>query len=258
MPSSVLWYTTRDSSRSFAIIGTRLGHLYAVDLVTGREIGSVNAAPSAIVRLEILSDSALDSTYLLIRDVRFSTFVSLKEVQILFWEINYHYYHHKILCAPKCPLCTFIAFIDTLSSVENGGQRRLLFEQRSTAYVWGISDSAKDSCTTSVSGASTDTGSNISDEVQGLSRSRLSGLKQISVAGLANLRQRISDGRKLMLDRSRGGATANYRSTNLNSATPNSAPAVEIGEEAMEHPIEDNKSKLPKPESLKPKVGDAR
>ena len=69
MPSSVLWYTTRDSSRSFAIIGTRLGHLYAVDLVTGREIGCVNAAPSAIVRLEILSDSALDSTYLLIRYV---------------------------------------------------------------------------------------------------------------------------------------------------------------------------------------------
>ena len=157
-----------------------------------------------------------------------------------------------------CPkMSTFIAFIDTLSSVENGGQRRLLFEQRSTAYVWGISDSAKASCTTSVSGASTDTGSNI-DEVQGLSRSRLSGLKQISVAGLANLRQRISDGRKLMLDRNRGGATPNYRSTNLNSAAPNSAPAVEMGEEAMEHPIEDNQSKLPKPESLKPKVGDAR
>ena len=65
----MLWYTTRDLSRSFAIIGTRLGHLYAVDLVTGREIGCVSAAPTAIVRLEILSDSALDSTYLLIRYV---------------------------------------------------------------------------------------------------------------------------------------------------------------------------------------------
>ena len=141
------------------------------------------------------------------------------------------------------------AFLDTLCSVENGGQRRLLFEQRSTAYVWGISDSA-----TSVSAASTDMGSIASEEVQGLSRSRLSGLKQISVAGLANLRQRISDGRKLMLDRSRGGATPNHRSTNFNSAPPN----VEVAEEAVEHPTEDNQSKLPKPESLKPKVGDAR
>ena len=158
-----------------------------------------------------------------------------------------------------CPkMSTFIAFIDTLSSVENGGQRRLLFEQRSTAYVWGLSDSAKASCATSVSAASTDSATNISEEVQGLSRSRLSGLKQISVAGLANLRQRISDGRKLMLDRSRGGATPNYRSTNSNSTAPNSGQAVEVGEEAMEHPIEENQSKLPKPESLKPKVGDAR
>ena len=71
---------------------------------------------------------------------------------------------------------------------------------------------------------------------------------------MANLRQRISDGRKLMLDRSRGGAAPGYKSTNLNSA----APAVEMGEEATEHPTEDNDSKLPKPESLKPKVGDAR
>ena len=68
MPSSVLWYTTRDSSsRSLAIIGTKSGHLSAVDLVTGREIGCVSAAPSPIVRLETLSDSALDSTYLLMR-----------------------------------------------------------------------------------------------------------------------------------------------------------------------------------------------
>ena len=130
----------------------------------------------------------------------------------------------------------------------------MLFEQRSTSYVWGISDSAKTSCATSVSAASTDAGSIASEEVQGLSRSRLSGLKQISVAGLANLRQRISDGRKLMLDRSRGGAPPGYKSTNLNST----APAVEMGEEATEHPTEDNESKLPKPESLKPKVGDAR
>ena len=130
----------------------------------------------------------------------------------------------------------------------------MLFEQRSTSYIWGISDSAKASCATSLSAASTDAGSNISEEVQGLSRSRLSGLKQISVAGLANLRQRISDGRKLMLDRSRGGATPNYRSTNLNST----APAVEIGEEALEQPTDDSESKLPKPESMKPKVGDAR
>ena len=99
-----------------------------------------------------------------------------------------------------------------------------------------------------------DAGSIASEEVQGLSRSRLSGLKQISVAGLANLRQRISDGRKLMLDRSRGGAPPGYKSTNLSST----APAVEMGEEATEHPTEDNESKLPKPESLKPKVGDAR
>ena len=69
MPSSVLWHTTRDSSKSFAVVGTKLGQLYAVDLVSGREIGCVNATPSAIVRLEILSDSALDSIYLLIRSV---------------------------------------------------------------------------------------------------------------------------------------------------------------------------------------------
>ena len=68
-PSSVLWYTTnRDSSsRSLAVIGTKSGHLSAVDLVTGREIGCVSAATTPIVRLETLSDSALDSTYLLIR-----------------------------------------------------------------------------------------------------------------------------------------------------------------------------------------------
>ena len=69
VPSSVLWYTTRDSSKSFAIVGTKDGLLYAVELVTGREIGCVNAAPTSIVRLEILSDSALDSAYLLIRCV---------------------------------------------------------------------------------------------------------------------------------------------------------------------------------------------
>ena len=142
--------------------------------------------------------------------------------------------------------------------MEDGGQRRLLFEQRSTGYVWGLSDSAKALSATSTDAVTSDA----SEEVPGLSRSRLSGLKQISVAGLANLRQRISGGRKLMLERSRGGggaATSGPRSTNSSSTVPNAVPAaVEVGEEALEQPTEDNPCNLPKPESLKPKVGDAR
>ena len=137
--------------------------------------------------------------------------------------------------------------------MEDGGQRRLLFEQRSTGYVWGLSDSAKALSATSADAATSDASS---EEVPGLSRSRLSGLKQISVAGLANLRQRISGGRKLMLERSRGGGGGGHSSTNSNSTA---AVAVEVGEEAVEQPAaEDNPCSLPKPESLKPKVGDAR
>ena len=152
--------------------------------------------------------------------------------------------------------CTYL-----LLTAENRSQWRLLLEQRSTGYNWGLSDPAMldvDGSDGSKSAKSSSIAASTagSEEVQGLSRSRLSGLKQISVAGLANLRQRISDGKRMMLDGRRGGGGSSGSSTASNSV-------VEMAEEAIDSSSNASGSttalpRVPTPESLHPKVGDAR
>lgn len=74
----------------------------------------------------------------------------------------------------------------------DGRQFRLLLEQRSTGYSW---------CTSSqITSNNNSISKRIDDVDTSCRRSRLSGLKQLSAAGLANLRQKINEGRK-MLDR---------------------------------------------------------
>jgi len=102
-------------------------------------------------------------------------------------------------------------------------QARLLIEQRSTGFAWP--SHAVSGLTAPVNGSAFAKKPNMdtSPAVSGLSKSRLSGLKQISVAGLANLRQRINEGRK-MLDR-RVSSSSLVHASNSD---------IEIGQEATE------------------------
>jgi hypothetical protein len=205
VPCSVLWWTTQDF-RSLGLVGTKSGHLSCVDLVSGREVICVRVSSSAsLVRLETITDNALDCTYLLL-------------------------------------------------TADNRDQWRLLLEQRSTGYTWGVSIAARAPPSGVSSNAEGQSSTKVgSEEVQGLSRSRLSGLKQISVAGLANLRQRISDGKRLMLDGRKGGGGASSTCSNSSAASASNS-IVELGEEALET----SPSPFPAPDSLHPKMGDAR
>ena len=66
-PSSVLWWTNHDS-RSVAFVGFDDGQISAVDVENGIEFSRFSASSTAtsICRLEVIADSSLDSTYLII------------------------------------------------------------------------------------------------------------------------------------------------------------------------------------------------
>jgi hypothetical protein len=73
-------------------------------------------------------------------------------------------------------------------------QWRLLVEQRSTGYVWGSGDCE-------VVGRES-RGMAMEQEDQGvMQRSRLQGLKQMSVDKIANIRQRLAEGRRMLRTR---------------------------------------------------------
>lgn len=182
-PRCVLWWTTQDF-QSVAIIGTAQGCLISLDLVTGQVVRPSNLHPFhpvhpsmrihpffqiretkvcslPLVQLEVMTDTALDCSYLFVTS-------------------------------------------------SGGTQWRLQLEQRSTGYIWCSSTSAK-----------TESEAKPSSSVLEY-RSRLSGLKQMSAAGLASLRQRLNEGRKL-LDR---------RVSNPSSS--GSGQGIEVAEEATE------------------------
>eukprot|EP00095_Tigriopus_kingsejongensis_P005381 maker-scaffold1024_size69702-snap-gene-0.11 protein:Tk05381 transcript:maker-scaffold1024_size69702-snap-gene-0.11-mRNA-1 annotation:"PREDICTED: uncharacterized protein LOC103572785" len=147
-PKSVLWWTTQDF-QSVAIIGTESGSLITLDLVTGLVIRDIKVWSLPLTQLEVMTDTAMDCSYLFVTSV-----------------------------------C--------------GMQWRLLLEQRSTGYIWCSVSSAKaESEATKPSSGGLEY------------RSRLSGLKQMSAAGLASLRQRLSEGRKLLDRRVSNPSTGN-------------------------------------------------
>ncbi|TRY75583.1 hypothetical protein TCAL_13348 [Tigriopus californicus] len=181
-PRCILWWTTQDF-QSVAILGTAQGHLISLDLVTGQVIRETKVCSLPLVQLEVMTDSALDCSYLFVTS-------------------------------------------------SGGTQWRLKLEQRSTGYIW---------CCSSTTEAEAEPKPSSVLEY----RSRLSGLKQMSAAGLASLRQRLNEGRKL-LDR---------RVSNPSSS--GSGGGIEVAEEATELGgiLNISHGRL---ESLAAKIGDTR
>ena len=159
MPSSICWWATNES-KALAILGTNHGYVIIIDLVDGKEIGFVKVSEKAIVRLEQITDNAKDNTYLFITDII-------------------------------------------------GKQWRQLLEQRSTGFTWcGANEAASHPKTPTLekaaAGASLDTANPMDKspepseiEEEFTTRSRLAGLKQMSVASIASLRQRLGETRKI-------------------------------------------------------------
>ena len=73
-------------------------------------------------------------------------------------------------------------------------QWRLLLEQRSTGYVWGSGEC--EGLGREVRGVVVD-----QDDQGVMQRSRLQGLKQMSVDKIANIRQRLAEGRRMLRTR---------------------------------------------------------
>ena len=130
--------------------------------------------------------------------------------------------------------CTYL-----IVTAESRLQWRVLLEQRSTGYAWCCSGERA-----ATSGPSPPAAEEAAAPVQGLSKSRLSGLKQISAAGLANLRQRISEGKRLLVERKVSSSTS---SSNLST--------VEVGEEATEA-ANDSEGGSSEAEPLSSKIGE--
>ena len=80
-------------------------------------------------------------------------------------------------------------------------QWRLLLEQRSTGYVWGAGEC--EGLGREPRGVVVDQrGVAVDQEDQGvMQRSRLQGLKQMSVDKIANIRQRLAEGRRMLRTR---------------------------------------------------------
>ena len=78
-------------------------------------------------------------------------------------------------------------------------QWRILVEQRSTGYVWGCGDighvtrDVSDTCDT--------------EDTSAVQRTRLQSIKQMSVDRIANLRNRLAEGRRLLKSRSEADET---------------------------------------------------
>ena len=90
-------------------------------------------------------------------------------------------------------------------------QWRILVEQRSTGYVWGLEDTGPVSVPrdTRVSN-----GHDMCDDTSAVQRTRLQSIKQMSVDRIANLRTRLAEGRRLLKSRSEAemsGATSQTR-----------------------------------------------
>ena len=136
-----------------------------VDLIDGKEIGFVRLSQEPIVRMETMSDPSGDNTYLFITDA-------------------------------------------------DSKQWRVLLERRSTSYVWCGSGTARvgsnkgprsrspiqDHQRRSSSDVDNSTTGGDSEELSTPMRSRFAGIRNMSVASLASLRQKLSEGKK-MLDR---------------------------------------------------------
>lgn len=103
--------------------------------------------------------------------------------------------------------CTYV-FITSA----DGSQYRQLLEQRSSGYVWGGSFVPIQAQSREKTPRTT------SEESLAAPRSRLSGLRQLSAVGLANLRSKLSEGRK-MLDRKMSSSVSSVASSNSNLDT---------------------------------------
>ena len=165
-PTTLNWWTTnQEVERSYALVGTQAGCVLIVDLIDGKEIGFVRLSQEPIVRMETMSDPSGDNTYLFITDAE-------------------------------------------------SKQWRVLLERRSTSYVWCGSGTARvgsnkgprsrspiqDHQRRSSSDVDNSTTGGDSEELSTPMRSRFAGIRNMSVASLASLRQKLSEGKK-MLDR---------------------------------------------------------
>lgn len=210
-PTSLSWWSTPES-KALALVGTHSGYVVIVDLVDGKEIGYTKPSDKPIVKLEQLADNANDCLYLFITDGR-------------------------------------------------GKQWRQLLEQRSSGYTWcGANENASLPKTPTLEKAAGSNGTKLldpddssplqqtpgsgidrSDSNEDLpARSRLAGLKQMSVASLANLRQRLSEGRRLLDRRVGGGANQTDHKDYMTVPIPDGCPGTSL------------------PEALASKVGDTQ
>ena len=170
-PTAICWWATNEA-KVLAVLGTRHGFLIIIDLVDGKEIGHVKISEKPIVTLEQIVDDTNDSTYLFITD-------------------------------------------------DHGKQWRQLLEQKSTGFTWcGANEIARTPKTPTLEKASVSCQRSLVDHPAGMessqlenqmsstasssqidedftTRSRLAGLKQMSVASLASLKQRLNASRKL-------------------------------------------------------------
>ena len=192
-----------NESKALAILGTNHGFVIIIDLVDGKEIGYVKVSEKAIVKLEQITDNAKDNTYLFITDT-------------------------------------------------NGKQWRQLLEQRSTGFTWcGANEVASHPKTPTLEKAASGSSDAIQDkspepseiEEEFTTRSRLAGLKQMSVASIASLRQRLGETRKIFDRKFQGGQASSQSNNNNNSHLDHLAV-----------PISSSNSDV-LPESLASKVG---
>ena len=213
MPSSICWWATNES-KALAILGTNHGYVIIIDLVDGKEIGFVKVSEKAIVKLEQITDNAKDNTYLFITDII-------------------------------------------------GKQWRQLLEQRSTGFTWcGANEAASHPKTPTLekaaAGASLDTANPMDKspepseiEEEFTTRSRLAGLKQMSVASIASLRQRLGETRKIF-DRK----FQNQGSSSNNNYSPNGHHLNHLTVPVMSSSLSSSSNSSDcLPESLASKVG---
>ena len=103
----------------------------------------------------------------------------------------------------------------------HSSQWRILVEQRSTGYVWG---GCEDTCP-SIAPVSRVAGHETAEESGAVQRTRLQSIKQMSVDRIANLRNKLAEGRRLLKSRSEcegvegGQARLECVSSDLNSVT---------------------------------------
>ena len=172
-PTAICWWATNEA-KVLAVLGTRHGFLIIIDLVDGKEIGHVKISEKPIVNLEQIVDDTNDNTYLFITDD--------------------HGKQWRQLLEQKSTGFTWCGANETARTPKTPTLEKAVLSQRSLVDHQGFESSQVDQMSTA--------SSQIDEDFT--TRSRLAGLKQMSVASLASLKQRLNASRKLFDRRSSG------------------------------------------------------